>query len=93
MCLPPPPKLERQLTESKWEDAEETMKKDPSRKEMVVSRSGHHTYKVVREGNSILRLYGNEWCLQCSRYDVRYPQYVKVYSVCGFLCGKCASSK
>jgi hypothetical protein len=92
-CLPPPLKLERQLTESKWEYGEETMKQDIQRKELLVAQSGHHIYKVVRQGDSLIRVYGNESCSDCRRNDIRYPKFESLYRVCGFLCGKCATSK
>jgi hypothetical protein len=93
MCLPPPPKLERQLTESKWEDAEVAMRNQPNKKELLVSQMGIHVFKLVRKGDLVIRVYGNEFCLHCAKPDIRYPELENVYSARGFLCGKCATSK
>lgn len=90
--LPLPPKLERQLTESKWESAEEHMQQHPEKTETFVARIHHHIYKVLRRGDSLLRIHGDEACVACGHSDIRYPEHHAIYKTRGFMCAKCISS-
>lgn len=87
LFLPVPPKLERQLTESKWEDGELALQTRPERTEMTVGLAQGHIYKVVRSNGKILRIHGDETCVRCGRLDIRYPD--RVYDGDIFVCGKC----
>jgi len=57
-CPPPPPKLERQITEGKWEDAEAYMKEHPESRVVEVATIGVHIYLLVRtKKGRILRIH------------------------------------
>lgn len=90
--LPPPPKLERQLTESKWESAEDYLKEHPEKTEVLAAQSRNHIYKVVRRGDVLVRVHNDEVCVFCGRSDIRYPEHQGLYHAHGFMCGKCISS-
>lgn len=55
--LPPPTDLSRQLTESKWEAAEELLREKPLLKECVVEiETERYIYKLVRDGMRVVRV-------------------------------------
>lgn len=89
MKLPPPLKLERQLTGGKWESGEEHLVQHPEQTEALVAESGPHVYKVLRRDDKFLRVHGDELCTVCGRNDIRYPEHAYTN---GFRCGKCISS-
>lgn len=88
LTLPPPPKLERQLTESKWEYGEESLRDKQEDGEVLVGQSPGHIFKVLRRGKDILRVHGDEVCA-CGRVDIRYPEYAHIYKAGVFACAKC----
>lgn len=56
--LPPPPPVTRELSESKWEFAEEIMADNPELSECIVYRiPNRHIYKLVRDGMRIIRIH------------------------------------
>lgn len=82
--------LERQITNEKWEQAEQTLRENPRMFETTVYIiPGHHVYKVIRWETGFMRLHGTERCKKCKEVDVRYPHLVKVYEQHGFLCKEC----
>jgi hypothetical protein len=87
--MPPPPRLERQITEYKWEMAEEFMRKTPLLKEHTVYETRNDIYKVIRRNGYLVRKHGTEWCGTCGEIDIRYPEYRKTYDTDGFFCAKC----
>lgn len=55
--LPPPSDLSRQLTESKWEAAEELLREKPLLKECIVEiETDRYVYKLVRKGMRVVRI-------------------------------------
>ncbi len=56
--LPPPPPLVRELSESKWNMAEEIMMDNLDIQECIVYRiPNRHIYKLVRDGMRIIRIH------------------------------------
>lgn len=88
ISLPLPPKLERQLTESKWEYGERCLQNNCGQREITVGQCPGHIYKVVRRGEEILRVHGDEVCA-CGRVDIRYPEHANIYAAGTFVCAKC----
>lgn len=91
--VPPPPKLERQITEFKWEMAEEYMLHHPELTEYTVYQIRDTIYKIIRRGGYLIRKQSSEHCVQCGTVDIRYPEHREVYDTRGFVCGKCLSSQ
>lgn len=55
---PPSKKLERQITNNKWEEAEEEMKSNLNVAGITVLEiPGRHIYRLVRRGNRLVRLH------------------------------------
>lgn len=59
MYMEPPSKnLERQITNNKWEEAEEEMKSNLNVSGITVLEiPGRHIYRLVRRGNRLVRLH------------------------------------
>ncbi len=82
--------LERQITNEKWERAEEILKQNPTKFDVVAYWiPGKHMYKVLRWERKFLRVHGTEVCPKCQEVDVRYPNLLAVYEKHGFLCKEC----
>jgi hypothetical protein len=54
LTLKTPPPAERQLTETKWDAAEQTLHDDPSRQSVDVLLTPRHIYTVVRASDGTL---------------------------------------
>jgi hypothetical protein len=89
--MPPPPRLERQLTEYKWEIAEDFMRQNPELREHTIYRTQTDLYKVIRRNGYLIRKHGTECCGRCGNVDIRYPEHRMVYDMVGFICKKCIS--
>lgn len=62
-CPPPPPapRLERQITEGKWEDAEAYMNAHPECQVFEVAKLGIHLYLMVRtKKGRLLRIHATD---------------------------------
>jgi len=57
MELSTPPKLKRQLTTAKWEDAEEEMRNNPALHVIKVSELPGHTYWLIRHNGELVRVH------------------------------------
>lgn len=88
---PPPIRLERQITEYKWEMAEEFMRQNPDLTEHTVYQIRDTIYKVIRRNGYLIRKQSSEHCLRCGTVDIRYPEDRTVYDMIGFICKKCIS--
>ena len=54
LTLKTPPPAERQLTETKWDAAEQSLRDDPSRQSSNALATPHHVYMVVRNPDGSL---------------------------------------
>ena len=82
--------LERQITNDKWEQAEETLHENPCMFEILVYEiPGRDVFKLIRWETGFMRLHGTEKCPKCNQVDVRYPNLLNVYKKHGFLCKEC----
>ena len=82
--------LERQITNDKWERAEETLRENPRMFDTLVYEiPGRDVFKLIRWETGFMRLHGTEKCKKCKQVDVRYPNLLNVYKKHGFLCKEC----
>ncbi len=54
LTLKVPPRVERQLTEAKWDAAEETLRRHPARVQEIVLTTPTHVYTVERTAEGTL---------------------------------------
>lgn len=88
--LPPPTKLERQLSNFKWENAENFMREHPEIQEMTVQLiPGEHLYKIVREKNNVtIRLHCDRFCAKCGEFFLHTEKEPRL-----FVCPDCLKKK
>lgn len=88
--LPPPTKLERQLSPSKWENAENFLREHPEIKEIVVQViPGEHLYKIIRRPNDFMvRAHYDRACLKCGEMFLHVDEEPRF-----FVCPDCLKKK
>ena len=86
VAKPPPPTLERQINILRWECAEEYLRNNPDKNEVIVQHIPYeHLYKVIRdESGFLVRLHYDRVCSSCGTFSIHESGAEKF-----FVCQEC----